>query len=141
MRITQSYPLIQVADVPGTAAVFRDWLGFRAVFEADWYVQFQSGASPEVNLAILKAGHETVPEAHRGATSGLILTYEVEDAAHEAERAEALGIRILHPLRDEPHGQRHFIAEAPEGVLVDIVTPIPPAEGFVDGYADDALPS
>ena len=135
MRITQSYPLVQAADVGATAAFFRDWLGFRAVFEADWYVQLQSPESPEVNLAILQAGHETVPEAQRGVTRGLILTYEVEDAAREAERARAAGIRIVHPLRDEPHGQRHFIAEAPGGVLVDIVTPIPPAEGFAEGYA------
>ena len=141
MRITESYPLIQVVDVASAAAFFRRWLGFRPVFEADWYVQLQSETSPEVNLAILEACHETVPEAHRGATSGLVLTYEVEDAAAEAMRAEALGVPILHPLRDELHGQRHFIAEAPGGVLVDIVTPIPPAEGFGEGYADDALPT
>ena len=141
MRITQSYPLIQVSDVAATTTFFRDWLGFRAVFEADWYVQLQSPDSPEVNLAILEAGHDTVPDVQRGVTRGLILTYEVEDTAREAARAEAAGIRIVHALKDEPHGQRHFIAEGPDGILVDIVTPIPPAEGFGEGYADDALPT
>ena len=140
MRITQAYPLVQVEDVAGTARFFQGWLGFRAVFESDWYVQLQ-GQDPEVNLAILEQGHETVPERARGLTRGLLLTYEVEDAAAEAARAEALGVPLVQPLRDEPHGQRHFIAEAPGGTLVDIVQPISPAEGFAEGYAEDALPT
>jgi hypothetical protein len=37
-------------------------------------------------------------------------------------------------LRDEPWGQRHFITEDPDGVLVDVVTVIPPAPEFVAQY-------
>lgn len=141
MRVTQHYPLIQVEDVAGSAAFFAGWLGLRPVFESDWYVQLQSEADPSLNLAILDCRHETIPEGARGPTRGLILTYEVEDARAEHERALASGIPIAQDLRDEPHGQRHFIVRGPAGVLVDIVTPIPPAEGFEEGYAPDALPS
>jgi hypothetical protein len=39
------------------------------------------------------------------------------------------------PLRDEAWGQRHFITEDPDGVLVDVVTVIPPGEEFAALYA------
>lgn len=39
------------------------------------------------------------------------------------------------PLRSEAFGQRHFIAAGPDGVLVDVITPIPPTGEFVDAFA------
>lgn len=41
-------------------------------------------------------------------------------------------------LRDEPPGQRHFIIADPNGVLVDVITPIEPTAGFAALYAEDA---
>ena len=33
---------------------------------------------------------------------------------------------IVQALRDEVFGQRHFIAADPNGILVDVITPIEP---------------
>ncbi|RYE58421.1 MAG: glyoxalase, partial [Hyphomicrobiales bacterium] len=52
--------------------------------------------------------------------------FEVADAAAEARRFADLGIRIVHELRDEVFGQRHFIASDPNGILLDVITPIEP---------------
>jgi hypothetical protein len=38
-------------------------------------------------------------------------------------------------LRNEAFGQRHFIVEAPDGVLVDVVTPIEPTSEYAGQYA------
>ncbi|RZI75480.1 MAG: glyoxalase, partial [Variovorax sp.] len=43
-------------------------------------------------------------------------------------------------LRDEAFGQRHFITADPNGVLIDIVKPIPPSAEFAAQYAASALP-
>ena len=50
------------------------------------------------------------------------------------------GIPILLSLRDEDFGQRHFITSDPNGVLIDIIKPIPPSEAYAAQYAQSALP-
>lgn len=43
-------------------------------------------------------------------------------------------------LRDEDFGQRHFITRDPNGVLIDVIKPIPPSADFAALYASEALP-
>lgn len=43
------------------------------------------------------------------------------------------------PLRSEDFGQRHAIFEGPEGLLIDIITPIPPVGASVEQCTPDAL--
>ena len=40
----------------------------------------------------------------------------------------------------ERFGQRHFITADPNGVLIDVVTPIPPSPEFAALYSEAALP-
>ena len=140
MKITSSYPVLMVEDVAGTAAFYIRHLAFAPLFEADWYVHLQVKGDPGVNLAILQSHHETIPEVARGRASGLLLNFEVEDVDALYEMAIAAGLPIRLSLRDEAFGQRHFITEDPNGVLIDIITPIPPSEAFASQYAASALP-
>ncbi|MCB0881865.1 MAG: VOC family protein [Thermoleophilia bacterium] len=134
-RVTSVYPVLMVDDVPAAVAFFRDHLGFGTTFESDWYVSL---ARPEGHeLAVLQADHPTVPDTHRGArAAGSLLNVEVEDV--DAEFARMVGDAGLEPVRDlrsEDFGQRHFIVRGPEGVLVDVITPIPPAAHFAEAFA------
>src|SRR5882757_9588222 len=140
MKTTSYYPVIMTPDVGKTAAFSGAHFGFRALFEADWYVHLQSARDSQVNLAILDGSHATVPEAARGRVSGLILNFEVEDPDREYARLKAAGLPILLELRDEAFGQRHFITADPNGVLIDIIKPIPPTGDFAAQYDTDALP-
>ncbi len=90
-----------------------------------------------VNLAILKGDRETIPERGRGTVNGLILNFEVDDAEAEFKRVQMSGLPILKPLVDEAFGQRHFITCDPNGVLIDVITPIPPTEE----YSPESLPT
>lgn len=119
------YPLLQVTDVAGTAAFYKDTFGFSEVFASDWYIHLRSPIGAQ-ELAIIAHDHDTIPPEGRQPTSGLILSFEVADARAEAERFANKGIRIAQPLRDEVFGQRHFIAADPNGVLLDVITPIDP---------------
>ncbi|MEQ8444111.1 MAG: VOC family protein [Alphaproteobacteria bacterium] len=141
MRCTQYYPVILTDDVTGTSRFYQDHFRFRPAFEADWYVHLQSAEDESVNLAILNGTHETIPAAGRGRTAGLILNFEVEDVDREYEMAERGGLPILLALRDEPFGQRHFITQDPNGVLIDVIKPIPPSAEFLAQYAEDAVPA
>ena len=48
------------------------------------------------------------------------------------------GCRSLKPLTDEAFGQRHFITRDPNGVLIDVITPIPPAPEYAGLFAEHA---
>lgn len=140
MRITSYYPVIMTRNVEGTAAFYIEHFGFWPLFTSDWYVHLQSGADPSVNLAVLDCRHDTVPAEARKPAAGLILNFEVEDPDALYGEVQARGLPILVPLRDEPFGQRHFITADPNGVLIDIIKPIPPSPAFAAQYEAGALP-
>lgn len=140
MKCTQYYPVIQTMDVAGTTAFYVENFGFKLTFESNWYCHLQSSEDEKVNIAVLHGDHETIPEEGRGTVSGLILNFEVEDPDAVYDQAQKAGLPILKTLRDEPFGQRHFISKDPNGVLIDVIKPIPPSPEFLAQYAADAMP-
>ena len=141
MKVTSYYPVIMTADVTGTASFYQSHFGFMPLFTADWYVHLQLESDPSVNLAVLDGQHHTIPAASRGKASGLLLNFEVEDPDAVHDRLQTAGLPILLPLRDEAFGQRHFITSDPNGVLIDVIKPIPPSGEFVAQYEASALPA
>ncbi|RWX19887.1 glyoxalase [Rhizobium hidalgonense] len=140
MRSTSYYPVIMTDDVPGTAAFYISHFGFRALFENDWYVHLQSAEAEHVALAILDSSHETIPAVARTNARGLLLNFEVEDVDGVYDACRNAGLPILREIRDEDFGQRHFITADPNGVLIDIIKPIPPSADFAAMYDASALP-
>ncbi|POF33952.1 VOC family protein [Roseibium marinum] len=142
MKTTQYYPVLMVANVAEVSAFYQVHFGFIPQFKSDWYVHLQSSADEKVNLAILDANHETIPKDARGSlASGLLLNFEVPDVDAIYAEMTTKDLPILLALRDEPFGQRHFITHDPAGVLLDVITPIPPSEEFLAQYQTDAVPS
>ncbi|UFU05650.1 VOC family protein [Ruania halotolerans] len=133
MSVTSLYPVLMSQDVGAAAAFYREVMGCETTFESDWYVSLRLGA---FELAILAHDHATVPEKYRALPRGVIVNLEVEDvdALYSSVTSQA-GLTPVLPLRDEPFGQRHFIIEAPDGVLLDAIQPIPPTAEYADAYA------
>ncbi|MDQ6420561.1 glyoxalase/bleomycin resistance/extradiol dioxygenase family protein [Paenibacillus sp. LHD-117] len=136
MKVSSFYPVILTEQVAVTSAFYVNHFGFEKVFEADWYISLRmSGSDIPFELAILDSTHATIPEAYRTGVKGLILNMEVEDVDAEYER---LITRAKLPLqldiRDEAFGQRHFIVSDPNGVLIDVITVIPPTEDYSAQY-------
>ena len=140
MKSTSYYPGLMVGDVATTAAFYVRHLAFRPLFESDWYVHLQSSEDASVNLGLVLGDHPTVPEIARGRTSSLLLNFEVDDPDSVYARFVAAGLPIHVPLRDEDFGQRHFISADPDGVLIDVIKPIPPSAEVAAQYAAEALP-
>ena len=137
MKASSYYPVIQTADVSGTAAFYQTHFRFTPLFSSEWYVHLQSREDDGVNLAVLDCRHETIPEPARGAQArGLILNFEVDDPDTEYRAAQAAGLPIHTPLRDEPFGQRHFITADPNGVLIDVIKQIPMSPEYAKQFAD-----
>ncbi|MEV7693766.1 VOC family protein [Microbacterium sp. NPDC089189] len=133
MALTSFYPVLQVADPRAAAAFFTAHLGFEETFAAEWYVSLRSGT---YELALLQHDHETIPADFRGRVSGILLNVEVADARAEYRRlVDEAGLPVRRDLRDEAFGQRHFIVEGPEGVLIDVIENIEPSAEFAEAYA------
>jgi catechol 2,3-dioxygenase-like lactoylglutathione lyase family enzyme len=141
MKITSYYPVIMTRDVAGTAAFYTGHFRFQPVFASDWYVHLQFRGNEAINLAILDSTHETIPPGSRQPASGLLLNFEVEDPDALYDEVRAAGLPILIPLRDEAFGQRHFITQDPNGVLIDVIKPIPPSAEFAAQYELGAVPT
>ncbi|WP_374777891.1 VOC family protein [Streptomyces sp. NBC_01310] len=132
------YPVLATRDVAASRAFYTRHFGFEVTFEADWYVSLRRPDAPQYELALLDPAHPTVPEGHRVALQGgLLLNFEVDDVDSEHQRlvAEA-GLPEVLPLRTEEFGQRHFIVAAPDGVLIDVITVVPPSEEYAAHYTD-----
>lgn len=132
MTVTSFYPVLMSTDVGTAADFYRGVLDFETTFEADWYVSLRRGT---FELALLDPSHPTVPAGFGRPVQGLLLNLEVDDADAEHRRlVDEHGLAPVLPLRDEDFGQRHFIVEAPDGVLVDVIQPIEPSAEFAAAF-------
>lgn len=132
MSVTSLYPVLMSKDVAAAAAFYRDVIGFESTFESDWYVSMRLG---QFELAVLAYDHETVPEGYRTPPRGVIVNLEVDDVDAVHDRLTSrFGLEPLLAIRDESFGQRHFIVAAPDGVLLDVIQPVPPSAEYADAY-------
>ncbi|MDZ7601974.1 MAG: VOC family protein [Hoeflea sp.] len=141
MKTTSYYPVIMTRDVAATAAFYETHFRFQPLFTADWYVHLQSRDDTRINLAVLDGEHATIPPEGRGTITGLLLNFEVKDVDQVFDTLRAAGLPILKDICDEEFGQRHFITADPNGVLIDIIKPIPPSADYAALYDASVLPS
>lgn len=141
MKVTSYYPVLLSSNVTAAAEFYIAHFRFQPLYQADWYVHLQSQEDPSVNLGLVAKDHETIPEVGRGRTGSLLLTFEVEDVDAHFTRLQSAGVPIALSLRDEAFGQRHFIVEGPDGVMIDVIRPIPPSADHAALYAPEAVPT
>ena len=106
-------------------------LGFTPVFEIDWYIQLQSPHDENLQIAFVKRDHASVPNKYQQTPQGVVITIEFENVESYYEKAQELDLEIVHELRDEVWGQRHFMTLDPNGLLVDVVQMIEPDAAFL----------
>lgn len=132
MKLTSSYPVLMTRDVATTSAFYREHLGFELPFETSWYVSLRTDVS---ELAILDADHPTVPAGYGTPSAGVLINLEVDDVDSVHQRLVVDGtLKPVLSLRSEDFGQRHFILPGPDGVLIDVITPIEPSAEFAAAY-------
>ncbi|WP_162917690.1 VOC family protein [Dongia deserti] len=108
-------------DLAATRAFFEQKLGFKPLFESDWFVLLALEGN---QIAFLKPEQEGQAPIFRRAYPGhgAWITFSVPNVDEVHRRAEGAGIPIAVPLRDEPWGERHFSVVAPGGLALDFVT-------------------
>lgn len=135
MSLTSFYPVLCTARLRESRDFYTGLLGFETTFEAGWYVSLRRPGPPACELALLDSTHPTLPASYRKDVQGVLLNFEVTDVDAEWDRLVVRGgLPAELELRSEDFGQRHFIVSDPNGVLIDVITPIEPTEEFAEQY-------
>ncbi|MFB7943763.1 VOC family protein [Kitasatospora phosalacinea] len=128
MKINRSAVSLTVEDVAASAAFFSEHLGFREEMSADGFVSL-GHPDAGMNVVLLRRGLEVLPVGFRDQhAAGLILAFTVDDAAGTEARLKEAGVGITMPLLDEPWGERLFQVTDPNGLVVQFVQWLTPAE-------------
>ena len=138
MSDLDTYPLVTVTALEESRDFFVKFFGMSLVFEASWVVMLARKEGGHIVLGLMAADHPSNPpgpETFGG--RGMILTWQVEDAAKAFADAQKLGAPVAYGLAEEPWGQRRFVLRDPSGILVDVVEQIEPAPGFWERYMLD----
>ena len=135
MNIQDLYTIIVTEKHKECRDFYVRWLGLSVVFEASWFVYLATSGERPFGIAFMDPAHPSQPPGRDAFNAkGLLLTFQVEDAAAEFARLSSAGAPIAHALRDEPWGQRRFALVDPSGAWVDVIQTIEPAPGFWEPY-------
>ncbi|MDF5757203.1 VOC family protein [Spongiactinospora sp. TRM90649] len=124
MSVDRVLPNIVTDRVSETRDFYVDLLGFTVNFAADWYVQISAPGDVRREIGIWRRDHELIPDEAGGPPGGVILTVVVDDVDAVHERAVGMGVPVLAPPRDLFYGQRSCLVRDPNGLVVDVSTPV-----------------
>lgn len=140
MNLSSFYPVIMTEQIEASRDFYTQHFGFDITFDSDWYVSLRREGERPYELALLDSTHPTIPEGYRQPVRGLLLNFEVDDVDAEYKRlVEGAGLPVKLALRSEEFGQRHFITADPSGVLIDVITEIPPSGEYVEAFKSQGL--
>jgi catechol 2,3-dioxygenase-like lactoylglutathione lyase family enzyme len=134
MKINSFYPVITTKKLNESKNFYAAYLGFKVTFDSDWYISMASRQGPVFELALLDYTHPSLPEAFQHPTQGMLLNVEVENVDSEYKRLSSLGADVVLDIRSEYWGQRHFIIQDPNGILIDLIQNIEVKESFKEQY-------
>jgi catechol 2,3-dioxygenase-like lactoylglutathione lyase family enzyme len=120
--VTGSFPDLCVADVSRSIAFYRSLLDLELLVDHGWYAEL--GVGPQCFLALVRRGHETIPATTGAPPRGVLVSFEVDDAAAVAHRVAGDGVPVLVALVAEL-GQRHLMVSDPDGAVVDVIERVP----------------
>jgi len=127
------YPVLMSEDIEKGARFFIDIFEFEETYTSDWYISLRHESGHE--LALIDRRHDTIPDTFKDCCKGMILNFEIDDINDfYATVTQMPDVPILTELKDEEFGQRHFMIESPDQILVDIIQIIPPTDEYSANY-------
>ena len=127
MKIKKLSPIVTTEKLDEVRAFYTQHLGFRVCFDyPGGYLGLQSAQDEAIVISFMTPCEQGQPYGGHGVT----LCLEVDDVDAEHERLSQAGAPIAVPLKDNPWGDRSFIAIDPVGVSVYVYSPIEMTEEF-----------
>ncbi|MCG8573308.1 MAG: VOC family protein [Flavobacteriales bacterium] len=105
-------------------AFYTTLFNFNINYDSDWFIHLTS-ESQNLELGIVDKNHETVPSHVQGKSDGFYLTFVVDNADEVHEIAQNQKMEVISAPEDTFYGQRRLLLKDPNGVVVDVSSPIP----------------
>ncbi len=134
MDIHSTYPVICTRLIDESKDFYTSHFDFVVSFDTDWYLSLRSSDTPHFELAFLDPTHPSVPESYQKSAQGILLNFEVPDVDKVYNRLKGKGLPMLLDIKSEEWGQRHFITQDPNNLLIDVIQNIEPSESFKQQY-------
>ena len=132
-----SFPVFIVTDLIAAKSFYTENLDFDVAFANEWYVHLVSKSGVQVGFMLPEQPSQPPIFQKPYAGEGVIFSLEVDDADAAFAAAKSRSLHIVLELRSEDWGQRHFCIQDPNGVYLDIVQAIEPAEEYRDDYGSE----
>ena len=110
-------------ELSASKTFYTTLFSFRVDYDSDWFVHLIS-EDRELELGIISQTSEIVPAAARTNPQGFYITFVVASADAVFETAQQAGLEIVEPPTDTFYGQRRLLLKDPNGVMVDVSSPI-----------------
>jgi predicted enzyme related to lactoylglutathione lyase len=93
-------------------------------YDSDWFIQLIS-PDKQLELGIIDRTNEIVPRNSQTNPGGFYITFVVDNADEVFGLAKSEGFEIIREPADTFYGQRQLLLKDPNGVVVDVSSPIP----------------
>lgn len=124
MRVVRIVPNVASEAFVASRDFYSEMFDLEVSVELDdWYLQLKCADDPRLNIGFVKPGSELFADREPSlAPSGVVLTIHVDDVDEAYERATRLGAEVAAEIRNEDHGQRHFLVVDPNGLLLNVMS-------------------
>ncbi|WP_291784227.1 VOC family protein [Cecembia sp.] len=113
--------------LPESRDYYTKLFDFNVDYDSDWFVHLIS-KDKQLELGIISRTSEIIPDEIKGIPQGFYVTFVVENADDIFEIAKNEGFDIIREPSDTFYGQRRLLLKDPNGVTVDVSSPIPEFE-------------
>lgn len=123
IAINSSFPLYVVDNLEAQKRFYTETFGFEAVFFDDTFYLHLINPTNGIQLGFMKPGLSNQPAfLHHSATAqGMVITFEVQDAALAFQQAQSAALNVVFELKQEAWNQIHFMVQDPAGLIIDVV--------------------
>jgi predicted enzyme related to lactoylglutathione lyase len=116
MNIRRIVMDIQSNDFESNREFYVNLIGLEVGMDLGWIMTFGSPSEAAAQLTVIKKDQTAPVNAN--------LTIEVSDVDAVYASAVKKGLKIIHPLTDEPWGVRRFFVQDPNGLVVNVMSHI-----------------
>lgn len=114
-------------DLEKSKVFYTKLFDFNIDYDSDWFIHLIS-KDKQLELGIINLAHEIVPKNAQTSPEGFYITFVVKKADDIFEIAKKEGFEIISEPTDTFYGQRRLLLRDPNGVTVDVSSPIPDYE-------------
>ena len=123
-EIDRMMAVVPTDDLAGSKAFYLSLFNLKVDYDSDWFIHLMSEGG-QIELGIIQRSNDAVPSGLGSQHGGIYLTLVVQNVDKIREIAATLDCEIILEPRDTPYGQRQLIIKDPNGVSLDISSPIP----------------